>query len=106
MMCHKMGRPPICTIGLGLISVSSERRVPIPPARMTAFIRKSPSQTPEDYLLRGKRRLIGPLKHGPNHSWIGTRIVAADGITLQPIQDMKSHCVAFVEMDVHGIHRA
>src|SRR5215472_672120 len=37
-MCHKIGRPPISTIGLGRIEVSSTNRVPSPPARMTAFI--------------------------------------------------------------------
>src|SRR4030095_17134651 len=37
MMCHRIGFPPISTIGLGLLSVSSERRVPRTPARMTAF---------------------------------------------------------------------
>src|SRR5258708_6580350 len=37
-MCQRIGRPPISTIGLGRTIVSSERRVPTPPARMTAFI--------------------------------------------------------------------
>ena len=36
-MCHKMGLPPISTIGFGLIEVSSERRVPRPPASKTTF---------------------------------------------------------------------
>ncbi len=39
MMCHRIGRPPISTIGFGLRSVSSPMRVPRPPARMTAFIK-------------------------------------------------------------------
>ena len=34
-----MGCSPTSTMGLGLISVSSARRVPRPPARMTTFIR-------------------------------------------------------------------
>jgi len=38
MMCHKTGLPPISTIGLGLYSVSSRRRVPIPPQRITTGI--------------------------------------------------------------------
>src|SRR5271155_1817569 len=38
MMCHRMGRPPISTIGLGRNSVSSLRRVPNPPQRITTFI--------------------------------------------------------------------
>src|SRR5450759_774248 len=37
MMCHRIGRSPISTIGLGLAAVSSDRRVPSPPARMTTF---------------------------------------------------------------------
>src|SRR5919109_1080024 len=41
MMCHKIGRPPISTIGLGRTSVSSARRVPSPPARMPTFITTS-----------------------------------------------------------------
>src|SRR6185437_8484295 len=38
MMCQRIGRPPISTIGLGRNSVSSRSRVPFPPQRMTAFI--------------------------------------------------------------------
>src|SRR6185369_434215 len=38
MMCQRMGCPPTSTSGLGLISVISLRRVPTPPAKMTAFI--------------------------------------------------------------------
>lgn len=38
MMCQSMGEPPISTIGLGLTTVSSLRRVPRPPARITVFI--------------------------------------------------------------------
>jgi len=37
MMCHSIGRPPISTMGLGLEWVSSERRVPYPPAKITTF---------------------------------------------------------------------
>src|SRR5262245_38792085 len=38
MMCHRIGLPPISTMGLGRKAVSSDRRVPNPPAKMTAFI--------------------------------------------------------------------
>ena len=38
MMCQMIGLPPISIIGLGRVSVSSVRRVPRPPARMTVFI--------------------------------------------------------------------
>src|SRR5580692_7304035 len=37
-MCHRIGRPPISTIGFGRTPVSSLSRVPRPPARITAFI--------------------------------------------------------------------
>jgi len=40
-MCQRMGRPPISTIGLGRMPVSSLSRVPRPPARITAFISSS-----------------------------------------------------------------
>lgn len=39
MMCQRIGFPPISIMGLGRIEVSSEIRVPRPPARMTAFIK-------------------------------------------------------------------
>ncbi|MNX64092.1 hypothetical protein D3C86_951090 [compost metagenome] len=38
MMCQRMGLPPISIMGLGFKPVSSEIRVPRPPARITAFI--------------------------------------------------------------------
>src|SRR6202043_4235117 len=37
MMCQRIGWPPISTIGFGFSSVSSERRVPRPPARITTL---------------------------------------------------------------------
>src|SRR5262245_19221085 len=48
MMCQRIGRPPISTIGLGLMSVSSAIREPIPPASMATFI----VATPDAKLLR------------------------------------------------------
>src|SRR5262245_8195741 len=38
MMCQRMGRLPISTIGFGLSTVSSERRLPTPPARIATFM--------------------------------------------------------------------
>src|SRR5487761_893731 len=40
MMCHRIGLPPISTIGLGRTGVSSLSREPKPPARITAFTRR------------------------------------------------------------------
>src|SRR4051794_15866006 len=37
MMCQRMGLPPTSTMGLGRSEVSSLKRLPTPPARMTAF---------------------------------------------------------------------
>src|SRR5208283_1571400 len=37
MMCQRMGRPPISTIGFGRNSVSSRKRVPSPPHSKTTF---------------------------------------------------------------------
>src|SRR6516165_7574489 len=47
MMCQSSGLPPISIIGLGLTTVSSDKRKPKPPARMTTFIAEallSPAQ--------------------------------------------------------------
>src|SRR3954447_689637 len=37
MMCQRIGLPPISIIGFGFSGVSSPRRAPRPPARITAF---------------------------------------------------------------------
>lgn len=42
MMCQMIGMPPISTIGLGRTAVSSPKRVPNPPAKITAFIKRTP----------------------------------------------------------------
>src|ERR1700730_899318 len=44
MMCQRIGRPPTSTSGLGRYSVSSRRRVPCPPHRMTTFTSTSLSR--------------------------------------------------------------
>src|SRR5271168_230137 len=53
-MCHRIGRPPISTMGLGLSSVSSARRVPNPPASIAIFrlsgARTGPSQFLRSFL--------------------------------------------------------
>src|SRR5690606_41642728 len=38
MICHKIGSPPISTIGFGFTFVSSLILVPNPPAKITTFI--------------------------------------------------------------------
>ena len=42
MMCQSTGRPPISTMGLGLMTVSSRSRVPLPPHMMITFIQPPP----------------------------------------------------------------
>ncbi len=49
MMCQRIGLLPISIIGLGRVSLSSLIRVPVPPARITAFTR------PEDNVFRWDR---------------------------------------------------
>ena len=46
MMCQSIGRPPISTNGFGRVPVSSLKRVPRPPARMTTFILGLSLKTP------------------------------------------------------------
>lgn len=41
MMCQRIGLPPISIIGLGRETLSSEIRVPKPPAKITAFTNTS-----------------------------------------------------------------
>ena len=42
MMCQRIGWSPISIIGLGFKWLSSEIRVPYPPARMTTFMKTPP----------------------------------------------------------------
>src|SRR5688500_18726033 len=53
MMCQRIGRPPISTMGLGRVSVSSASRVPWPPARITTFIARPPSSRFDQQALAG-----------------------------------------------------
>src|SRR5208282_1094104 len=41
IICQRIGRPPISTMGLGRYSVSSRKRVPSPPHSITTFTRFS-----------------------------------------------------------------
>src|SRR5690606_25641598 len=73
MMCQRIGLPPTSTIGFGRNVVSSAKRVPKPPARITAFIhslllvradpagqsRIAPSRAPS---LRSRLELRGPRR--------------------------------------------
>src|SRR5208282_1289157 len=41
IICQRIGRPPISTMGLGRYSVSSRKRVPSPPHSITTFTKFS-----------------------------------------------------------------
>ena len=46
MMCQRIGKPPTVPIGFGFALVSSDSRVPKPPARMTIFSSEVSSSKP------------------------------------------------------------
>src|SRR5688572_5853000 len=49
MMWRRIGIPPISTIGLGRMTVSSARRDPLPPARMATFGGRLPFELPFEF---------------------------------------------------------
>src|SRR5687768_8084597 len=56
MMCHRIGLPPISTMGLGRLSLASRMRVPWPPHRMTTgMLRSTRSSSVDDAHVRVKR---------------------------------------------------
>src|SRR5215468_10590508 len=72
MMCQRIGRPPISTIGFGLVEVSSDNRVPRPPASITAFtwcriLFRRPGATSRN------ARTVG-LRASPSPRWRATPI--------------------------------
>src|SRR5262245_33911211 len=71
MMCQRIGLSPISTIGFGRTVVSSDSRVPNPPARMTALMAASHTspapRVPGDWLLEGHElSLYGPMRRARN----------------------------------------
>src|SRR5215471_3835867 len=66
MICQRIGLPPISTIGFGLVEVSSDSRVPRPPASITAFTEGSiPCQPPGDNSKNAFRAPQSPLWRAP-----------------------------------------
>src|ERR1700730_18607934 len=63
MMCQRIGRPPISTMGLGLTSVSSDNLVPNPPASRTTFMALTPPG-----LSGSGQTARGPLANGRDHA--------------------------------------
>src|SRR6476620_12770569 len=97
MMCQRIGLPPISTIGLGRVVVSSASRVPFPPARMTTFISvhprfrhgsdEPPALSPVTYLLIHDlaRKIPGQNEHVVRLGFLQGRY--------RPHRDMHSWCV-------------
>ncbi len=56
MTCHRMGRYPMLTSGLGIVSENSLSRIPRPPQNKTTFIDvSSPARSPDQYDLTSGR---------------------------------------------------
>src|SRR6476659_10567253 len=58
MMCQRMGMPPTSIIGFGRREVSSPRRVPSPPARITACTRTSSNERLDAYGAPERRKIV------------------------------------------------
>src|ERR1019366_6737494 len=65
MMCQRIGRPPISTMGLGRYSVSSRNLVPSPPARITTFILIAMCRSPTYAFWDVSRSIYGILTESP-----------------------------------------
>src|SRR5437773_3818334 len=100
MMCQRTGRPPISTIGFGITAVSSVRRVPKPPARMTTFI-NSPLYRRRLFL---SHRL--PSQMGPHHTRDRTAVIAAQGVAVDAVNHLERNRLALVGMDRNRVHGA
>src|SRR4029450_10684355 len=102
-MCSISGSLTRGIIGLGALEVSGRRRVPSPPAMMTAF---TPSNLPAfGNLTRGPRRRpgpAGPQRGEPDRHVLGGRVVAETeaGDAGHPGQNAEE--VGFVPLAVRG----
>src|SRR2546423_10877112 len=67
MMCQRIGRSPISTIGFGRVSVSSASRVPRPPARITTFISAPHPRPAGNDSSDGQRDPLRPRRGLPFH---------------------------------------
>src|SRR6476660_1800357 len=74
MTCHRIGRPPISTSGLGRLRVCSCRRVPRPPQRMTTL---STDVAPTGKFYRDKRPPMPSLARAGDPSTLRRRIAGA-----------------------------
>src|SRR5580692_4588939 len=86
-MCHRIGMPPMSTIGLGRTVVSSLSRVPRPPARITAFTDERTSSrfggTNEGVRMKPPLRKSRPHQGVPCVAYHGVRSTGIDHGVLQ-----------------------
>src|SRR3989442_15982968 len=109
MMGPRTGLPPISTMGLGLIPVSSCKRVPSPPARiatLTHFLRGvsgvhdwpvAASGRPRGHSIRGRTSY---REHGTGASWGGVSPMSPRDLV--PHRDIGQ---APVRLDVSALDR-
>src|SRR5882762_828406 len=106
MMCQSIGRPPISIIGFGTTAVSSARRVPWPPARMTTFtFPSSPSRAAGD----GGQLLLGegaPVRVWSDRTWDRAAILPACRVAVDPIDHLKGDRLSLVHLNGNRIHGA
>src|SRR5450432_2124798 len=84
MMCQRIGRSPTGTIGLGRNSVSSRKRVPKPPQKITTFIFKSFA----DSKISGSRPRLNFLRQRFRSGAASVvRLSFTGGLRFQPVAD-------------------
>src|SRR5688572_5292498 len=117
MMCHRMGRPPISTIGFGRSTVSSDSREPRPPARMTALIfvllfseiyvaiRAVICSVHTSGGFKGDVWLVlgAPLHQRAHDAWNRVGVIAARRVGPRMVDDMKPDRVPLVAMQDVGL---
>src|SRR5262245_28644536 len=102
MMCQRIGYSPISTMGLGLTSVCSARRLPMPPARIATFTDIVPSHS----WVAALAVLALPAKDWSHDAGHMTCVVAARGVAIEAIDNLKSNRLAFKEVHHHRIQGA
>src|SRR4030095_6221281 len=96
-MCHRSGLPPISIIGFGFTCVSSLRREPNPPARMTVFMalfsatRLAVARDSISESTRCHAGVLGrPIQHRPDHTSELTGPIATRRIALHAVNHLKA----------------
>src|SRR5688572_12937011 len=76
MMCQRIGFSPICTSGLGTLSVSSRRRVPMPPHRITTGMSSS-----------GVRVIASVAAGTSGHCWLAPAEIRVEAAFVKELLD-------------------